>query len=199
MDDALRRRLTILVIVLVAVTILSKVGVPSLTSWSPALFSTLGLNPSMGWETMALLVSIWVVLITMLAMIPLRLLLPHPPGVRLWRQPGWLACNAVALTFAIGTIRQFGWIGIGFARQATGLGFIEHFRMYLLSFAHQITSEALIAIAAGWATLALTGCWEPSEGWLDRLGRLCGIYVLAFPIVAWIVALLGWAWDSALL
>src|SRR5688572_1759248 len=117
MDDASRRRLKVLVIILVAVTVLSKVGAPFLISGLPALFSSLGLNPAMGWETSVLLVSSWVVLLSMLALIPIRLLLPRPSGGRLWRQPGWLACNAVALALAIGLLRQLLKLGFILARE----------------------------------------------------------------------------------
>src|SRR4051812_35048312 len=123
MNDRLRRRLTVLLTILVAVTILSMVGVPSLPSGSPALIASFGLHPSLGWETVFLIVSIWIVLIAMLALIPLRLLVLRPPGRRLWRQPGWLACNAVALSLAIGLVRPFLTIGVILARRSPPFSF----------------------------------------------------------------------------
>jgi hypothetical protein len=53
---------------------------------------------------------------------------------------------------------------------------------YMLS-----SSKAVFSVAAAWATLRLVGGWESEKGWIDRLGRLLGLYWIIYPILAWIV------------
>jgi hypothetical protein len=52
-------------------------------------------------------------------------------------------------------------------------------------------SKAVFAVAAAWATLGLVGGWESEKGWVDRLGRLFGIYWIGYPILASIVEIMA--------
>jgi hypothetical protein len=99
MADAVKRRITILdVMAVVAMTAVSIVG-------ARYMLSLMKLPPGW-WRVSALLGSSAAVLTATLALIPLRLRHPRPYGERLWRQPGWLACAAVALTLAISLAQQ---------------------------------------------------------------------------------------------
>jgi hypothetical protein len=48
----------------------------------------------------------------------------------------------------------------------------------------------MIAVAVAWATLALVSGWESEKGWVDLLGKLCGICLLAYPFIGWIMRIL---------
>lgn len=126
--------------------------------------------------------SIWVVLITMLALIPIRLRCPRPSVARLWRQPGWLACNAVALTFAI----SFCWSILSFidiVRAPSDPRLAQLINSFLFQMTFQLGQSAMIAVAAAWATLALVVGWESEKVWIDRAGRWCGLCLLVHPIL----------------
>jgi hypothetical protein len=58
------------------------------------------------------------------------------------------------------------------------------FREAMYRFPHQ----AVFAVAAAWATLALVGRWEPERSWVDRLGRFFGLYWLTYPVLDWVMA-----------
>lgn len=136
----------------------------------------------------ALLGSSAAVLTATLALIPLRLRFPRPQGERLWRQPGWLACAAVVLTLAISITQLL--FDILFVLMRFGpsqLDFTSEFRSLMLV----LPSKAVFSVAAAWATLRMVGGWESEKGWIDRLGRLIGIYWLSYPILSWIVEMVA--------
>ncbi len=54
-----------------------------------------------------------------------------------------------------------------------------------------LPSKAVFAVAAAWATLGLLGVWESEKGWIDRLGRLFGLYWIGYPILGWIVEIVA--------
>src|SRR5947209_6989000 len=99
MADATRRRVSISdLMTVVVVAALSLVGVRSVLSVMR--------RPAGWWGVSVLVGSSAAVLTATLALIPLRLRPPRPHGERLWRQPGWVASAAVALTLAIGLVQQ---------------------------------------------------------------------------------------------
>ena len=177
MIDAPRRRITISdVMVLVAVTAVSIVAARS-------MLSLMKLPPGW-WGVSALLGSSAAVLTATLALIPLRLRHPRPYGERLWRQPGWLACAAVVLALAISLAQQL--LEVAFILIRLGpsrLDLASLFKSLLLG----LPTKAVFSVAAAWATLSLVGGWESEKGWVDRLGRLLGLYWLSYPILAWVV------------
>jgi hypothetical protein len=127
-----------------------------------------------------------VVSIVMLSLIPLRLFHPRPPVAQLWQQPGWLACNAVALTCAFIIIRYIPHIVANIvqvvpsSRNPRNSQTIYHL---LFMFSSEIGESAGIAIAASWATLALTGGWKSEKVWIDRAGRAGGFLLIMYPIL----------------
>lgn len=136
------------------------------------------------WGVSALLGSSATALTATLALIPLRLRFPRPQGERLWRQPGWVACTAVVLALAIGLAQQL--LEVAFVLIRLGpsrLDLASLFRNLLLG----SPTKAIYSVAAAWTTLCLVGDWESEKGWIDRLGRLLGLYWISYPILAWIV------------
>ena len=178
MIDAPRRRITISdVMALVAVTAVSIVA-------ARYMLSLMKLPPGW-WGVSALMGSSAAVLTATLAFIPLRLRFPRPQGERLWRQPGWLACAAVVLALAI-SLTQLVLYEVAFILIRLGpsqLNLASLFRSLLLG----LPTKAVFSVAAAWATLGLVGGWESEKGWVDRLGRLLGLYWLSYPILAWVV------------
>jgi hypothetical protein len=181
MMDAARRRITISdVMALVAVTAVSIVAARYMLSFMKL--------PAGWWGVSALLGSSAAALTATLALIPLRLRVPRPQWERLWRQPGWVACAAVVLALAIGIAQQllegaFVLIRLGPSR----LDLASLFRNLLLGLA----TKAVYSVAAAWATLWLVGDRESERGWIDRLGRLLGLYWISYPILAWIVEIVA--------
>jgi hypothetical protein len=177
MSAAAKRRITISdIMALVAVTAVSIVA-------ARYMLSLMNLPPGW-WGVSALMGSSAAVLTATLALIPLRLRTPRPQGERLWRQPGWLACAAVALALAISLAQQL--LEVAFILIRLGpsrLDWTSLFRSLMLG----LPSKAVFSVAAAWATLGVVGGWESEKGWIDRLGRLLGLYWIIYPILAWIV------------
>lgn len=177
MTAAAKRRITISdVMASVAVTAVSIVA-------ARYMLSLMKLPPGW-WGVSALMGSSAAVLTATLALIPLRLRTPRPQGERLWRQPGWLACAAVALALAISLAQQL--LEVAFVLIRLGpsrLNWTSLLRSLMLG----LPSKAVFSVAAAWATLGLVGGWESEKGWIDRLGRLLGLYWISYPILAWIV------------
>jgi hypothetical protein len=169
--------------VLIAATAISLVG-------ARFMLSLLELPPA-SWGVSALLGSVWVALVMTLVLIPLRLREPHPPIGTLWCQPGWLACNAVALTLVISLFQQLLNLVEILVRTPTGLPANELFKMSFREVTYRLPYQTVIAISAAWATLALVGAWEAEKGWFDRAGRLFGLYWLAFPVLNWVVGIMS--------
>jgi hypothetical protein len=138
-----------------------------------------------GWGTTALYGTAWLAQVMMLALIPIRLRHAGPPIKRLWRQPGWLACNAVVLALAITLLKYSMWFGISLVQQQK-----FSFPIILSSIIFQLPETATIAVAAGWATLALGGSWESEKGRIELLGKLFGLYLLVYPVIGWIMKIL---------
>ena len=122
----------------------------------------------------------WVILVTMLALVPLRLRHPRPAVARLWRQPGWLACNAVALTFAITLFWSIPSL-IVIVRYPSDPRQAQMINSLLVQMTPQLGHGAVIAVATAWVTLTLVVGWESEKSWIDRAGRLCGICLLVPP------------------
>ena len=139
----------------------------------------------------AVVASAWVVQFTMLALIPLRLLYPHVPVSRLWRQPGWLACNAVAFALILTIARLFLAVASNRARDPSFPISMTYFQTIMDAITWQMPGEAFIAVAVSWGTLALVGGRESENGWIERVARLGGLYFLIFPFLSFIVAWSG--------
>lgn len=121
--------------------------------------------------------SVWAALPLTLALIPLRLRQPRPWKRHLWRQPGWLAGIAVAVSlvhFLTLVILDEYFSGPRRSRVPDGL---------LGTGALHIPLKSSCSVAAIWIALVLSGRWRPEKSWIDRTGRLLGWYWIMYPIV----------------
>jgi hypothetical protein len=111
----------------------------------------------------AFLASIWT-----LALIPLRLRSPRPRRIRLMRQPGMAVGVAVGVMFALS------------AYTAT-IGLLKPFAPFpsLMHWWGGIQLRIPFAVAGAWLGLILAGRWRAEAGWIDRLGRVLGIFWIA--------------------
>lgn len=119
-----------------------------------------------------------------LALIPLRLIRPRP-GLRLLAsQPGWAASCGFAVGLAAGSV------AVGML-----LAVIEGRNLAFLVQELSPMAPGLVApaILAAWLTLILNRRWKPEPSWVDRLGRILGVYWLATaavgPFLVWRVFL----------
>lgn len=107
-----------------------------------------------------------------LALIPLRLFRPRPSLRRLAHQPGWMASLAFAVAFAFVSAVLGGLIAIIGRNQ--GVGLLELSPMLLIFFAP--------VILTAWLSLILTRRWRPEPSWLDRSGRILGVFWILMAI-----------------
>lgn len=104
----------------------------------------------------------------MAAAIGLRLRSPRPRWSRLVRQPGFVACVAVLVSAIPGLV----WTATIYHRP--GFREADGFRP-----AWTTTLEfAGTAVLGSWFALALSRRWRPECSWIDRLGRILGLYWL---------------------
>ncbi len=177
--DQLPGRLTILdPMVVVAVVAASFAGARTLLS--------LQLHPA-SWAVAALWGSLWIVLAPTLGLIPARLIRLRADRDRLWRRPGWVACFAVTLALAISIVEQLlSLVFLLIRRPGAVRG-----EMLFREVSFRLPQQAVFAVAAAWAVLALGGWWESDRTRIDRLGWLFGLYWLAFPLVSWFVEVMS--------
>jgi len=125
-----------------------------------------------------------------LAGLVLRLRQPRPDVRFLTRQPGMVACMAAAVVLAIRLI-NFGSVlsilvidGAYFWPGMSALDWDpENWR--------GIPSEIGCAVAAAWIIQAAGGRWRSEPSWIDRMGRILGIYwILTIPF-AWFSVHIG--------
>ena len=96
---------------------------------------------------MIVLLAIW-----SLAFMLMRLRRPRPPLDRVALQPGMVAVEAVLAGIIL----------------TVGLSIIHAPNIFRM-----LTQTSAIPVA--WASLAVTGRWQPEAGWIDRFGRMLGI------------------------
>jgi hypothetical protein len=111
-----------------------------------------------------------------LAFIPLRLRRPRPPLHRLMDQPGMAACCAVAIVTAIDVISR-----------AIYVLLLEppHAREMLARYWRGNSQHLGPAVAVTWLGLFLSRRWRPEPGWLDRIGRVIGVFWLLTLLCDW--------------
>ncbi len=117
------------------------------------------------------MVAIWTLTALLLELLHFR-----PPLRRLARQPGFAACCAVAMVIAlVGSMNLA--LSYNSYSPAAPFGVRVHDTLAsALAFGH---GQCGAAVAAVWLTLALTGRWRPRPDWLDRAGRILGIFWIA--------------------
>lgn len=115
------------------------------------------------------LVALWT-----LAILPLRLLGPRPRWRRLARQPGLMAACATAVVLVcygllIGTVSLIARReGASWPEAATELA--------LVGFAPHAPLAVGLAVLASWMTLIVGRRWRAEPSWVDRLGRILGVF-----------------------
>jgi hypothetical protein len=192
MTDAVERKLRIAdIMILIAATAVALAAVRFIWSGGGSAPSVLGLPLTpWGWGAAAVILSAWGVMIAMLALIPLGLRQPRPTLDLLCRQPGWLACSAVALTLVLSTLIHIPMIAIAIAGQRQGMTSGQLAMISVRALLFQLPDQAVFAIAGAWMTLALVGAWRPNRRWIDRWGFRFAIYLLLYPLLFWIMAIL---------
>lgn len=126
----------------------------------------------------------WVGLAFTLALIPIRLGRPRPARDELWRQPGLLACVSVAIALLISILEQVVSIST-FAMRRPNISLRGEFGPILEETIYRLPGQAILVIAASWTILALGGRWKAERGWIDRAGRVIGVYWIVINLVSW--------------
>ena len=111
-----------------------------------------------------------------------RLIGPRPPLRVVLGQPGTIGAVAYLLSFAFNTLLCYGEMVMGqLANQPTFFSPGDIQLLFLYSFAR---GEVVSAV---WATLAVTGRWQPEPSWVDRSGRALGVIALLAGIVCRVI------------
>jgi hypothetical protein len=114
-----------------------------------------------------------------LALWLLRLRQPRPGLPRVFRQPGMAACTATLVYssfFLTATL-----ISLFLSYFASGI-FSNHmflqfnFVIWILIIPMSLVG---VTVSAVWIVLWLIGAWHPEPSWIDRAGRVVGIYWVA--------------------
>jgi hypothetical protein len=115
---------------------------------------------------------------------------PRPTLRHLTRQPGAVACAAAVVVLAIRLI-NFGSVvsilAVDGAYPWSGLSLLD---MYIFDL-QKIPSEIGSAVAAAWVVQAVGGRWRPEPGWIDRMGRVLGVFWVGTIPFAWFSIHLG--------
>ena len=103
------------------------------------------------------------------ALLVIRLRRPRPRPRRIFRQPGTVACCAVAFVVVARPVFMIadGVIGL-ISRDPNPFGLVN-----LHNFLYFFAGDGL-GVAAAWMALAIAGCWKPEAEWIDRTGRALG-------------------------
>jgi len=111
----------------------------------------------------------------MLGLLVLRLRQPHPPRRLLARQPGLVACAAALAgllpgglwSLSVAEFRGPAWSRLRFPEQWFG-----------------VIDFVAPAVVGAWLALALSRRWRAEPGWIDRAGRLLGVFwVVSFVLL----------------
>jgi hypothetical protein len=148
------------------------------------------------------------------AVLALRFRSPRPRFRRLERQPGAVACAAALFAMAARMSQESLAFSLAYLTRPSSaiqlpsppfnvyenigwhksLG--EIFRIVVLEeFPLQVSSAVGIAVIVAWGVQRASGTWRPEVSWLDRSGRLLGVYWIALAVA---VALLAELWKFIL-
>jgi hypothetical protein len=131
--------------------------------------------------------TVWPALSSSLALLGVGLRRQRIRTNRLWRRPGWLACVAVAVASAYGsllTLPTFCYL----ANRRTPSWAAA--RISVTELEYLLPHRASLAVTVAWAILLLSRQWHPGRGWVELLDRILGWYWLAFPVAGWLVGML---------
>jgi hypothetical protein len=144
-------------------------------------------RPGSWWGVDAHTAGVWFALAWSIALIVLQVRPGRRDRRRLWARPGFAACVAVVASLAVILVHEaalkrfFAWKRIQPFRLLWSDLFDRIYGLFSIS--------APCCAAAVWAVLALAGRWVPGRDWREHLGLLLGLYWLAWPPLAWIIAL----------
>jgi hypothetical protein len=101
----------------------------------------------------------------------LRLLKPRPAWRRLFRQPGAVACTAVVAESSLFVLKV--WFAQAYIQsRSLPLWPLNDLWINRLPWTGEV-------VAVAWLVLWLCGSWEPEPSWIDRFGRVLGVYWVA--------------------
>ena len=173
-----RRRFTVTdAMVLIAATAL---GLASARALSRLALSTFG--PDGAWAdpiNLAYSVAFCLSQSWTFALLLLRLRRPRPGRRDLFRQPGFAACAAVTLTAILHVMRVLtdGAYRVFNQDPMTFLNYlaisVEDTLIYNLD---EVGLDFAPAVMSVWLVQALGGVWESEPSWIDRCGRILGLF-----------------------
>jgi hypothetical protein len=114
-----------------------------------------------------------------LALWVLRLRQPRPGLPRVFRQPGMAASTAILVYLSLFMTATL--ISLFLNYFASGI-FGSHMFLtfnYLIFIVIMPMSLMGVSVSAVWIVLWLIGAWRPERSWIDRAGRVVGIYWVA--------------------
>jgi len=121
-----------------------------------------------------------------LALLALSLMHPRPPRREWAAQPGVSAGLAVVMSFAFFILYGVGTEGIehGFEGVNEFVSRVEDEFEESLEYTYT-SSLTFGAVGSVWISTALVGAWRAEKTWLDRAGRVLGIFWLFLWTVYW--------------
>ena len=189
-----RRRFTLLDgMILVAATAVGYAGVHAFASQimeedlSSILRETVSKGRFRDLAAILLLCALPVLAAWTLALIPLRLLKPRPSFRRLGRQPGLMAGLSFAITTGFLAILAPIFIVIASGKVISNgivAGLIDTMNEFLGDFLLIPPAVLGAAVLVSWTTLIVSRRWRAEPSWIDRLGRVFGVFWVVFALAS---------------
>lgn len=115
-------------------------------------------------------------------LLALRTRRPRPTWRRLFAPPGVTAYAAATIAIALEGLTNVLWILCrsfsSFPWEGIKLDRISVLHLTLATINALSSMTAGIAVAAAWGSTALFGRWRPESSWIDRAGRVVGLFSL---------------------
>jgi hypothetical protein len=122
-------------------------------------------------------------LVWTLAVLLLRLGPARPPRRYLGRQPGTVACVAAVSVAVAGATAL---LLVMIASFYTGGADIALTGWFLPHFLEGMSPYMGFGVLVAWTMLAVNKSWRPEPSWIDRMGRIMGLFwVATIPFFAW--------------
>ena len=110
----------------------------------------------------------------MIALLGLWLRRPHPTREDVATRPGFVACLALALSLVLGTS------GIAIVHLVQSMLLKRNMATYPFTPGKDLLEILLFwpgpMVVAAWTTLIVGGRWRAERSWLDRSGRILGVF-----------------------
>lgn len=170
-----------LMVLVLATSVAAWVGRMGLVPWCTVFFSidsqSWANHPVwLSWHWGSLLLRHTQPLVAAMTLAAFALRLRRPNFRRLVRQPGFAACSSASLALLVGGGLNYATTQRTFVPGAEACG-------YTLVVLMPHGSEPGLAVAASWLLLGLGRRWQAEPSWIDRLGRIAGIYwIVMIPI-----------------